>query len=236
MGIEFEAKKMLLYARQPSFRNLLKQTNSFIERCLSECVSIQNDAYCACSFGKDSAVMLHLLRNYCPDISCVFVCYQETELLDNYEEVISQWNCNLTKLFIDVDIEAKINEKDIIPNWAIENNFKIGFVGIRAEESKGRSISLRKDGMLYAYKNKPNLYRACPLAWWTTNDIAAYTYLHKLPMLNTYTKHGIASRTTTGIADEDFGFRKSQLLRLKYADITRYNNIILQFPQLAIYA
>lgn len=224
-----------IHARQPQYRQLVLKTQHFIDDCIATLQNPAQQAYCACSFGKDSSVLLHLLIQRLPEIKTVFVCYPETELLDNYSEVISKWKCNLTKLFIDADIEQEVNEKDIIPNWAMSNGYTLGFVGIRAEESKPRLITLKKCGMLYQYKNDA-LSRATPLAWWKNQDIAAYIYTHQLPLLNTYKSVGIIQRTTSGLADDNYGFRKAQLLRLKQSDITRYNKIILQYPQLAQYA
>lgn len=232
-NFEVEKKTALLHSKQRRFKKLCETTHNFIQQCI---LSIPAEKiYCACSFGKDSSVMLHLLQQHCKDIKTVFVCYPETNMLDNYDEVISKWDCNLLKLFLDVDVESTVNEKNIIPKWAIENGYVLGFVGIRAEESKPRRITLMKHGMYYRYENSI-MYRAAPLAWWSTEDIAAYTYLHQLPTLNTYKHSGMMSRTTSGLADDNFGFRSAQLLRLKQTDIFRYNKLIAQYPQLAVYA
>lgn len=227
-----ERKTALLYANSRQYKLLLQKTNDFIATTLAK---FEAKSYVACSFGKDSAVMLHLLLNHSKKIPVVFVYYPETEIIDNYEEVIPLWgDINLHKIYLDVGILAEVNEKDVIPNLARENGFTLGFVGIRAQESNARRITLSKCGMLYHYKNT-DIWRACPLAWWKLEDIAAYIFSNEMPMLKSYISHGIQTRTTTGIAPDDFGFRSAQLRRLKDNNISNYNNILSKYPELANY-
>ena len=228
---DIERKTAQLWERNYNYRKLLRQTQYFIADALHKV----SRPYIACSFGKDSSVMLHLIMQENPNISVAFVEYPETCLLDNYEEVIGSWKCkNLHRIFINADIEASVNEKDILPAWAIKNGFDAAFVGIRKEESKGRRITLRMLGKMYTAKNGQT--RICPLSDWTLKDIAAYTYVNDIPLLNTYKQHGIMQRTTTGLADDIYGFREAQLLRLKQADITKYNLLLNQYQNLARYA
>jgi len=223
-------KEALLYAKMPAFKNLLIRTSEFIRTAL---VKVKNP-YVACSFGKDSSVMLHLIRFENPNIQVVFVEYEETVLLDNYEDVIRQWgDINLYRLFVQSEIDDEVNEKDILPEWASKNGYDAAFVGIRSEESKGRRISIKKHGKIYTAKTGQT--RICPLADWKIKDIAAYCYTYQLPLLESYVKSGISERTTTGITGEEYGFRKAQLLRLKQNNISKYNILLSTYPKLAIY-
>ncbi len=50
-----DKKTALLYAKMPEYKYLVNKTSGFIKWALKQ---VKNP-YVACSFGKDSAVMLH---------------------------------------------------------------------------------------------------------------------------------------------------------------------------------
>lgn len=223
-------EESFLYVRLNSYKRLLNRTHQFIKESLGKVVN----PYVACSFGKDSNVMLHLVLCHKPNIPIVFLSYPETDLIDNYPEVISAWgNLNLYRLCVNADILDEVNEKDILPAWAKKNGYDSAFVGLRRQESVARRITIAKYGPFAKFLNEQT--RICPLADWTTKDIAAYTVVNQLPVLNTYQYEGFQERTVSGIAGEERGFRTMQLRRLKTYNINRYNALLITYPELANY-
>lgn len=77
-----------LYSRLPIYRRRVAEAEDIIAAGLKRC----EKPYIACSFGKDSAAMLHLVLRFAPHIKIRFCRFKgETEFLNNYDEVIFQW-------------------------------------------------------------------------------------------------------------------------------------------------
>lgn len=223
-------KEALLYAKMPQHNALVRKTEGFIRWALAR---VENP-YVACSFGKDSSAMLHLVLKARPGTPVLYAEYEESDLIDNYKEVIEQWDIDLHRIFIPCDIDEEVNEKDIIPRYALANGFDSGFVGIRANESKGRNFSLKKNGMFYTAQN--GITRICPLKDWTLLDSAAYCVLNNLPLLQTYINYGFEERTVNSFSNDDYSFRENQLRHIKNTDVSRFNQLIYKYPKLSRYA
>lgn len=223
-----DKKTALLYAKLNPYKALVNKTRGFIKWALERV----DNPYVACSFGKDSAVMLHLILEIAPDIPVIFVKRIETDLVDNYEEVISAWN--LGNLIV---VNFKENTFDFISKSVIktgmktiEHNYDSFFVGLRAQESVGRRITLKKDGVFY--KNKSNLTRICPVAFWTEKEIATYCIVNEIPTLSTYLKEGFSARTTAGISSKT---PEMSLASLKARDIESFNKLLNLLPDAKLY-
>ena len=132
----------------------------------------------ACSFGKDSVVMLHLVKRFIPDITIVFnntgVEYQET--MELRDELIDLWGLNVVELHPEPNnqyfrlmrrygfpgtVRAKqqgghtpkccfyLKEKPMI-DYVKVNNISGIFVGLMGSESiNRRSVAIRYGGMHY---------------------------------------------------------------------------------------
>lgn len=218
-----DQRSAILYAQLKQHKALVNKTSGFIRWALERV----RTPYVACSFGKDSAVMLHLVRLQCPDIAVRFIRWKdETEFIDNYDEVIAQWgNLNLNQ--IELSRESLADKRKERYNTS---DFDSYFIGLRASESTVRRITLKKDGMFY--KNKAELVRISPLADWQDADVAAYVFSNHLPVLNSYLKDGITSRTASRIPRADYGIRESFVARLKRRDFAAYQQLVIKFPEL----
>lgn len=216
-----DKKTALLYVRLNPYKALVNKTSGFIRWALER---VENP-YVACSFGKDSAVMLHLCLKHRSDIPVIFVRRIETDLIDNYQEIINNWGeINLSVISYKGWLEQG-EGKGI--SFATRNMDKYDsyFVGLRKDESVGRRISLKTLGMFY--KNKAEKVRVCPMADWTTNDIAAYCLSNELPILNKYLSEGFESRTTAAIPSK---FPHESLQSLKNRDIESFNKLLKLLP------
>lgn len=216
-------KTALLYAQLKPYKALVNKTSGFIRWALERIET----PYVACSFGKDSAVMLHLILLQSPDVKVRFIRWKfETEFIDNYDDVIEAWGL--------LNLEQVEFSRNSLSDKRKDRYDTVGydsyFIGLRKNESVARRITLKKHGMFF--KNKAEMIRISPLADWTENDIAAYMYVNELPILNTYLTQGSQSRTASRIPREDFGIRQSFLTDLKQRDFTSYQNLINHFPEI----
>lgn len=214
-------KTALLYTQLKSYKALVNKTSGFIRWALER---VKNP-YVACSFGKDSAVMLHLVLMQRPEIPVIFVRRIETDLIDNYQEIISKWGgINLRQLTVKGWLETGSNKRTVSTATAnLENDSY--FVGLRMDESAARRISIKTSGMFY--KNSSGKFRICPMADWTTKDIAAYCIHNDLPILSKYLDEGFNSRTTSGIPRR---FASESLQSLKHRDIESFNKLLKLLP------
>lgn len=223
-----DKKSALLYAQMPEHKALVNKTKGFTRWALER---VENP-YVACSFGKDSAVMLHLILQIKSDISVRFVRWKnETEFLDNYDEVIGLWKKNYHIQLNQIELERlsfseKVEERKRL-NTEEHDSY---FIGFRKEESTGRRITLRSMGMFAVVGGK---VRISPLADWSESDIWAYIYKNNLPTLKSYL-HG-NERTTSRVPREDMGIRSLSLQNLKYRDLESFQKLQQHFPEVKNY-
>jgi 3'-phosphoadenosine 5'-phosphosulfate sulfotransferase (PAPS reductase)/FAD synthetase len=216
-----DEKTAKVYSQLRSYKALVNKTSGFIRWALEQ----TKKPYVACSFGKDSSVMLHLILQHRSDIVVRFASHPETRLLDNYDTVISFWlerGINYEEIYCDGGlIKLKHHQRDSlnIGNW---DSF---FVGIRAEESFGRRVSLKNYGMFHKLAN--GRIKISPMAWWTEKDIAVYVLSKKIPCLDKYKKEGFSARTTSGIPRTHIN---ECLLSLKNLNINNFNKLCKIFP------
>jgi 3'-phosphoadenosine 5'-phosphosulfate sulfotransferase (PAPS reductase)/FAD synthetase len=221
-----DERSALLYAKLHNYTRLVNRTHGFIRWALAR---VQTP-YVACSFGKDSAVMLHMVLEQAPDIPVRFIRWKnETEHIDNYDEVIAQWGrLNLAQVEL-ARLSLSVKSKDRYHTTGYDSYF----IGLRASESTHRRMTLTQHGMFY--KNKAEMIRISPLADWKDPDIAAYIFSNKLPLLNTYKSDGITSRTASRIPRADYGIRESFIQSLKQRDINAYQELLKNFPEIKQY-
>lgn len=224
-----DERSAMLYAKLPEFRYLVTKTKSFIRWALAK---VQHP-YVACSFGKDSSVMLHLVLQERKDIAVKFLGKVETSLIDDYDSVIKWWESNypvhVERIIYTGWLEDREAKTGIAENITDEG-FDSFFVGLRKEESVGRRITLNTHGKYYKAKN--GKIRIAPLADWQTKDIAAYMLSNGLPVLSAYKREGFSARTTSNIPSK---YPHEAIARLKDADIDSYNKLIQLLPDAKYY-
>jgi 3'-phosphoadenosine 5'-phosphosulfate sulfotransferase (PAPS reductase)/FAD synthetase len=222
-----DTKSAMLYAQLKPFKHLVNKTSGFIRWALER---VENP-YLACSFGKDSAVILHLTLQHLPNIPVRFIRWQnETEHIDNYDEIISQWNLpNLHQITL-----SRSSLADSRKDRYHTEGYDSYFIGLRKDESVPRRITLKKHGMFHTLRS--GLTRIAPLADWTTRDVAAYAVSNKLPTLNSYLTQGMDSRTASRIPRSDHGIRENFLNDLRQRDFEGYQQLLQKFPEIKEYA
>lgn len=210
------------YAKLKSYQSLVLKTHEFIGRSLK----LVKRPYVACSFGKDSSVMLHMVLKHDPNILVRFASHPETRLLDNYDQVIDWWRArpiNYEEIHCEGRlVKVKHHQRDMLS----AGDFDAFYVGIRAQESFGRRVSLKTYGDFH--RTVDGVAKICPMAWWSERDIAAYIITNKLPFLHKYQSEGFSARTTAGIPRTHIN---ETLTSLRQRDVTAFNALQMIFPE-----
>lgn len=216
-----------LNSKLKRYKSLVQKTKKFIANSLRQV----EKPYLACSFGKDSSVMLHLVLQYDSAISVRFATHPETNFLDSYADVVPWWTDNYKINLQDIYCEGGLLKvKHDQRNKLNEGDWDSFFVGIRAEESFGRKISLRKHGQFH--RLKAGRIKICPMAWWKEIDIGTYLYRNNIPVLDKYKHYGIGARTTSGIARTHIA---ENLQSVRDMDSARFNQLCELYPDARFY-
>lgn len=191
--LDKQLKEGLLLSLLPQFKNKEKKALNDI----SEMQRISKKNYVSCSWGKQSIIVAHMVYRIDKDINIVFFNGPDSELIADFNNVRNQFLEKYKINYFEYP-EAERHLKTSAWKLVEEYNYTGFYMGLSACESKGRTWTLKKGKRnIYLYKN--NIYRCCPLAYWTVNDCAAYIAKYKLPLLSTYKKYGIEARTSAGV-------------------------------------
>lgn len=214
----------LAHGRGAAHQRRIAEALALIDRALDVCQSV----YVACSFGKDSAVLLDLVMRRVPDIEARFIRWPETEYLGNYAEVIQQWEARGANIRI-LDLRRDTLDDTVADRWRWLRELAPTdgvFLGLRADESHARRMSLTVHGVFYRLKE--GYWRISPLAWWTTADVAAYVMMHGLPTLDAYKARGFSERTASRIPRK--GVRGKMLRQIKLEDPAAWEGLRRIYP------
>jgi len=178
-------------------RNLVK-----FERCVV-----------AFSGGKDSAVVLYLVRQLKPDIEVVF-CNTGVEYPETYEYINfleKEWNLNLIRLkfykksFWDCVKEYGLPSqkstkrgqpsvrccyylKERPMQHAIkEHRWQASFDGITASENRNRMFWAKEQGSCFFHK-KWKIQKVRPILWWTEEEVWQFIKDNGIPYNSVYDK------------------------------------------------
>jgi len=236
MDIEQEKQYFKDYAKLSGFKTKVEKAKETIKTALAI-----DKAYIGISWGKDSIVLLHLCQQIQPDI--LAICYSsiEQEYVANYAETISRYCKTFTPNYLDI----KAKEGNAETNDTVKDrisaviDYPVAFVGLRAEESKPRFITLKKYGLIHQYTSGKykGQYRIAPLAWWTWQDIWAYIFSNDLPYLDLYDKIDRQWGRTTAHAkyfyssNKDTRWQKTSLETMKAVNPVLYNYLIYNVPE-----
>jgi 3'-phosphoadenosine 5'-phosphosulfate sulfotransferase (PAPS reductase)/FAD synthetase len=191
-----ERAGFLAHAGTAAFRRREAEALAVIERFVAVC----RRPAISYSAGKDSEVMLHLVRRVAPATVAVF---SDDEF--NLPETLARLDAvpNLVR------IAGSIRHTDWFTSWAdgpaglpagtvwveAEHNDGLGTwarahgvdgyaIAIRANESWDRRRCLKKFGLLH--QRPGGDWRCYPVGWWSLNDIWAYIAAYDLPYNRAY--------------------------------------------------
>lgn len=183
-----------LHAKTLEFQNRITETHKFIDFVLSQ---VKNP-YIACSFGKDSMVMLHLILQHRRDIPVYSFSNKQYDFPDTHRlrwELQEKWNLNL--ILVERDVSRAVETEDeggaynrlyfsVLREQVQKYKWDCAFVGKRKEEASRRKREIDKKGIFFA--DAINGKIAYPIADWMTTDIWAYHTINDLPHHEIYEK------------------------------------------------
>lgn len=164
------------------------------------------------SGGKDSVAMAHMVTLIDPTIKVVsekddMDFPNELEFMQDLQKrygwdmdiitpSVSLWS-QLDKFDITEDLHSKGTDfsdtyfYNLLREYQHQNQIEGVFLGLRAEESKGRRYNFLKNG--HIYWNKSWQHWVCqPLAHWKGADVFAYLFSNDIPILDVYFKNKFA--------------------------------------------
>lgn len=225
-----QQKNKLLYemhSKTKTYQAKIEAANRTISIALNQV----ERPYVAWSVGKDSSVLLDLILCFKPRVPVRFIhWHNESDLIDNYQEVISWWQHRGINLEIVQMSRASLNE-EVKSRWGTVG-YDSYFIGFRADESKGRAATLRYNGMIYTKAD--GMTRIAPLAWWNDIDVGAYLQSKGIPLLASY-EGDVTNRTSSRIPRDDYGIRGRMLAHLKRRDPAAFNALGAHFPEVKEY-
>lgn len=172
---------------------------------------ISSNPYMSCSWGKDSIVLLWILKKKIGvDIPVVFLNsgYALPDIYEFRDYIIREWDIDYIEVQNEVDYLQIVNtfglpdvnrdmgkqdeivmsiKKNELNKLTKKMNFDGHFWGIRAAESKRRKKFLMKYSPIFTSK-KENISRCAPLAWVTDIELWSMIDRYDIPYCSVYDK------------------------------------------------
>ena len=175
--------------RGAAFQRLLARTQRIIDAMLD----VSRTPYVAFSAGKDSSVLLALVRAARPDVIAIYT--DDEWRLPETDELLAA-TPNLRRVARPVahtewftahadGPPADAEWLEDVPAWGRGLGYDGAFVGLRAEESRARRVLLHSRGPLF-WNARRHSWQCCPLRDWTTQDIWAYIQAWDVPYNRAY--------------------------------------------------
>ena len=193
----------------------LEQKIAWSEQVILKALKANNNPSVSLSWGKDSVVMLHLVRKFCENTTVMYantLCeYPETykyrdmmlktEFKDcNYIEtrpIKTFWECVEQYGYPEIRSNAKgkrrqpmccqyLKEKPLMKKQK-ELGIDCVFIGLQATESMNRRLLFLRMGEYYWNKTEKR-NKCMPLSIWTNKDIWEYSKINNLKQCTIYDK------------------------------------------------
>lgn len=207
------------------------------QKIVAEALIMPRQGYVALSGGKDSTVVLSLVREQAPETPAVFSDDEwwlpETEEYLRGVEGLHWIRTNATHAaWFKTD-----GDYDGIPDYAARQGWSMVFLGLRAEESAQRRAYLCKYGT--AHINKAGAALINPIAWWTTQDVWAYILSHGLLYNRAYDRlRGLGlepcrQRIGPFATERALGYGQLAILKRGWPEL--YNRFAAAHPEVTAY-
>lgn len=210
---QLAAQKLNSYMKLP-----LLGKEMLSHRIISQALEAHKKPLVSSSFGKDSTVLLHLVKQHTSNFDVVFndTGVELKETLDFKDLLTQEWNLQLHIVkpkFSFWELVAKhgypkesrnsktgdrrepaccrwLKEKPMA-EFVKTHDFDLNFVGLLGDEGKQRRWAYINHGCaIYAHKSW-NITRCIPLIFWTQKDVWQYIKKNNLPINPAYAKFKI---------------------------------------------
>lgn len=237
-----------LHARLPQFRHKEARALSTVAAWLEQV----KQPYVAFSTGKDSTVVLDLVRRLAPETVAIhndheWYLPETVEVLRTtanirrvarsvwHAEGFTSWAQKPESLPEGIEWS---DTSDLRGTWAPAQGFDGAAVGIRADENSYRRVHIRTFGDLFFVK-RYRVWHCYPIAWWTTLDVWAYLLSRGLPYNRAYDKMDEAGipleqqRIGPFAVDRVLGMGQIALLKRLWPDT--YRQFVAAYPEMSAY-
>lgn len=217
---------------------------------IDEALSNYTHPYLSMSWGKDSMLLLHFVRQIKPQIPVIYV-NSGYALPDSYllrDLVVNDWNLNYYEINQEIDYielckaiglpsertkQVQKNavqsiKKNVLDEFAINHGFDLCFWGIRIDESNGRAMMYRKNGY---FIQTTEIHKCHPIALITLQELWYFYDYFNIPINQIYTKTKFLDKfqiRNTGWLSND-GAETGRVLWLKYYYPDYYNKLSKEF-------
>lgn len=229
---------------------------------IAQGLAAMQQPYCACSWGKDSGMVVYLLSQVAPDVPVVWLrdddpipdtlrfrdrCLREWQVR-NYVEVPKVPLATIIEEFHRIgltDIDRTKNDqaklvtlikKHPLGEWAEGQGFDGLFWGLRADESRARRMLFRTKSPLYRLQSGE--WRCAPIAFWTGTELWHIIDFLGLPYNALYDKTMFEPREMIrngGWLSTD-GAWHGRVVWLKHYYPDLYQRLAAEFPEVTSYA
>ena len=204
-----EAAELFDIMKKMSYAEKIEYTN----RLIKDSLEVYPNIACACSFGKDSTLLLYLIRQYTPNIKVIFnntwVEHRRTYEFRDY--LVKEWNLNYhetkpNKTYWNCIKEygypstSRYRKGSSTPfccyhlkespalKWYKANKIDAVFLGLTHDESYQRRLTLIKYGDKYSTKRHSRrlITKIHPLAFWKSEDVWRYIKENNVPYNKIY--------------------------------------------------
>ena len=233
----------LLYAKMPEHRYRVAQS----ERIVREMLERVQAPYVAYSAGKDSEVVLDLVRRQMPFTPALYGddawCLPETDA-----QLVRTPNLRRVAMRVEHAEWFTAHEDappedaewlgDAHPAWAAELGYDGCFLGLRTDENARRRLLLRQRGATF-YSERRKLWICCPLAHWSVRDVWAYILSRDIAYNTAY---DVLERIGVPLAQQRIGplanervLGRGQLAILKRGWSDLFNRFAERYPEARLY-
>lgn len=213
--------------------------------------------YVSCSFGKDSMVMLWLVRQIDPDVPVIWFdggkFDEHPETAAFVERVRADWSLNLTTVYPEIplleqwrrfgipDERGDKREREYTKQFigafvreAEKQGFDGHFLGMRAAESRYRRFVFSARGPIY-FVEFEKIWRCNPLWNWPTKSVWDLIDSESLPVHPIYSQTAFQKREDLrlGVLAESCFHRHGSLRHFRHYYPGLWNELCAEVPAIA---
>jgi phosphoadenosine phosphosulfate reductase len=160
-----------------------------------------SDACVTSSFQAEDVVVLHMVRQYAPEIPVLFLDtgYHFAETYEYRDRIAGEWGLNLKNILPEKTVAEQEAEFGILnqtapdrccalrkvgPLFSSLDPYGLWFTGLRRQQAKTRANLQPVE--TFTLPTGKQLIKLSPLADWHTRDVWHYAEQHAIPLLSLY--------------------------------------------------